>query len=76
MERVTIFTADNVVRSSTLNDVDVLPDVELVRLTGEQEKAMIEQLVKPIQFRYVLIAAEHPVRNALRSPNFYCTYVR
>jgi len=33
---------------------EMVPEHQLTRLTGEQAEAMIEQLVKPIKFRYLL----------------------
>ena len=49
MEQVNIFKVNDVV--SQLHKMDMLPDNELTRLTGEQEQTMIEKLTKPIKFR-------------------------
>ena len=34
---------------------EMVPEHQLTRLTGEQEQLMIQQLVKPIKFRYQLL---------------------
>lgn len=51
MHRVTIFKVNEVVTG--LHKIEILPESELTRLTGEQEQSMVEQLVKPIKFRSV-----------------------
>ena len=51
MYGIKIFTASNL--GNYPFDVDVLPSNEMTRLPTEQEREMIEHLVKPIRFRFV-----------------------
>jgi hypothetical protein len=51
MQQINIFKVNDVIRG--LHNIDVVPDSEFTRVTGEHEQAMIEQLVKPINFRSV-----------------------
>jgi len=53
MDRVTIFKVNDVI--SQLHKIEVVPDSELTRITGEQEEILVEHLVKPIKFRFVTI---------------------
>jgi hypothetical protein len=51
MQQINIFKVNDVIRG--LHNIDVVPDSEFTRVTGEQEQLMIEELVKPINFRSV-----------------------
>ena len=51
MEHVVIYTLNHVVHSSD-STPDDLSDVELTKLNGDQQQAMIEELTKPITFRF------------------------
>jgi hypothetical protein len=53
MHQVNIFKVNDVVRG--LHNIDVVPDSEFTRVTGEYEQTMLEHLVKPISFRSVVM---------------------
>ena len=47
---------------------EMVPEHQLTRLTGEQEQLIIQQLVKPIKFRYQLLLLD------VRSNFIICTH--
>ena len=53
MGQVSIFKVND--KIERLQNIDIVPDSEFTRLTGEEEQSLVEQLEKPIKFRSVTI---------------------
>ena len=49
MGQISIFKVNDKVER--LQNIDIVPDSQLTRLTGEEERSLVEQLEKPIKFR-------------------------
>ena len=53
MGQISIFKVNDKVER--LQNIDIVPDSQLTRLTGEEERSLVEQLEKPIKFRLATV---------------------
>jgi len=51
MQNVNVYKVNNGVTG--VERYEMVPEHQLTRLTGEQAEVMVEQLIKPIKFRYL-----------------------